>query len=353
MAGQHKQIVIKKIITETKDAKTFILSTTDGSILNYKAGQFLTFIFDEPSGQQRRNYSISSSPVLDEPISITIKRIPNGLFSRLMVGKAREGDLLTTIGANGFFTLPREIDRYKQLFLIAVGSGITPVYSLLKTALHLYPRIQVTLIYSNHFPSDAIFYQSLHQLQSMYKGQLKIEWLFSSANDYTRARLGNWLLGELLKKYRIAPVAECLFYICGPLSYMRTMTITLLSAGVHLSQIRKEEFTIHKPAFDLVPPDIAPRKITVTLDGKKYNFASAYPNSILQSAKKQEIEFPYSCEAGRCGACAAVCLRGKVWMKYNEVLTEDDIRIGRVLTCTGYQVGGDVELDFDKTRVSL
>lgn len=353
MAGQRKQIKIKQVITETRDAKTFVLETVDGTDIPYKAGQFLTFIFETRSGEQRRNYSISSSPVLKEPLSITIKRIPNGAFSREMVDNAREGDLLTTIGANGFFILPANMEQYQQFFLLAAGSGIAPVYSLLKTVLHRFPQIRVTLIYSNHSVKDAIFYSALCELQAKFPQQLEIEWLFSNAPDYTRARLGNWLLGELLKKYRTVPMARCLFYLCGPFNYMRVITITLLSSGVHLSQIRKEEFVLMEPHFELVPPDTAARKITVTVEHKTYKFNSTYPDTILRAAKKQGIELPYSCEVGRCGACAAVCTHGHVWMKINEVLTDDDTRTGRVLTCTGYPVGGDVELDFDKARQTL
>jgi len=56
---------------------------------------------------------------------------------------------------------------------------------------------------------------------------------------------------------------------------------------------------------------------------------------------------PYSCEAGRCGSCTATCIDGKVWMSYNEVLMDDEISKGRVLTCTGYPIGGDVVLKFE------
>lgn len=353
MTGQRKQVRIKQIIPETKDSKTFVLETIDGSTIKYKAGQFLTFIFETMHGEQRRNYSISSSPVLKEPLSITIKRIPNGNFSRKMIDKTLEGDLLTTIGASGFFTLPDNMDPFRQFFLLAAGSGISPVFSLLKTVLHRYPHIRITLIYSNHSKKDAIFYKALHELQSAFPKQLDIEWLFSNAPDYTKARLGNWLLGELLGKYRVASLAQSLFYLCGPFNYMRTITITLLSAGVSAAQIRKEEFVIMEPRVSREPPDTTERDVSVILDKKQYRFASAYPNTILQAAKQVGIELPYSCETGRCGACAAVCNRGKVWMKYNEVLTDEDIRNGRILTCTGYPVGGDVELDFDEAREIL
>lgn len=350
MTGQRKQLIIRKVITETKDARTFVLENMNDAGISYRAGQFLTFIFATKFGEQRRNYSISSSPALQEPLSITIKRLPNGYFSRLMVDHAREGDLLTTIGANGYFTLPANIEQYQQLFLLAAGSGITPVFSLLKTVLHHFRHLHVTLIYSNHSVKDAIFYDALRQLHAQFPKQLDIEWLFSNAPDYTKARLGNWLLGELLKKYRVAPLSRCLFFLCGPFNYMRVISITLLNTGVHLSQIRKEEFVLMEPNFELQPPDTAARNISVTLDDKTYQFDSAYPDTILQAAKKNGIELPYSCEVGRCGACAAVCTKGHVWMKVNEVLTNDDTRAGRVLTCTGYPVDGNVTLDFDLAR---
>lgn len=346
----RKKVRIKEIIQETRDCKTFILESTDSENITYKAGQFLTFIFDEVSGQQRRNYSLSSSPELNEPLSITIKRIANGIFSRKMVDTAKQGDLLTTIGANGFFTLPENIKSYQQLFLFAAGSGITPVYSILKTALHQHPHLKIVLIYSNKSEEDSIFYKALHLLMRQYPQQLKIEWLFSNAFDHKKARLGNWLLNELLKNNITAPLSHCLFYCCGPHSYMRMINITLLIAGVSKANIRKEEFVIIPPAIQLQPPDIEARKITASINSNLYQFSSVYPNTILRSALQAGIELPYSCETGRCGACAAICKKGNVWMKNNEVLTDEDIKLKKVLTCTGYPVHGDVDLDFDILR---
>ncbi|MFL5771700.1 MAG: 2Fe-2S iron-sulfur cluster-binding protein [Flavisolibacter sp.] len=72
-----------------------------------------------------------------------------------------------------------------------------------------------------------------------------------------------------------------------------------------------------------------------------------YPDTILQSAKKAGITLPYSCETGRCGNCAARCVHGKVWLSYNEVLTEKELEKGLTLTCVGHPVGGDVILNID------
>jgi ring-1,2-phenylacetyl-CoA epoxidase subunit PaaE len=348
MTGQRKKIKIKKIVSETKDCKTFVLETIDGTPILYKAGQFLTFIFDTPFGEQRRNYSFSSSPDWDEPVSITIKRITNGVFSRQLVDHTRKDDQFITIGASGFFTLPAGMKKYDQLFLMAAGSGITPVFSLLKTVLKKIPHTQVVLIYSNRSLSDTIFLKELRQLEQQYLHRLKIEWLFSNIFDRTKARLGNWLLGELIKKYAVVPLNSCLFYLCGPLDYMRVITITLLSAGANPANIRKEEFVITEPRVSLQPPDTQTRQVTIILDNKQHRFNSTFPQTILRAANEANIELPYSCQIGRCGACAAVCKQGNVWMKYNEVLTDDDLRRARVLTCTGYPVYGDVVLNFDE-----
>lgn len=347
MNGMRKKVWIREILPETKDCKTFVLESPDEPLV-YKAGQFLTFIFDTAFGEVRRNYSLSSSPDLGEPIQITIKRMANGLFSRKMVDRAQPGDMLTTIGASGFFILPDDMNQCRQLFLLAAGSGITPVFGLLKTVLHRFPQVDIVLIYSNHSKEDTIFYSALQQLQSLNPKRFKVEWLFSNAADHTKARLSNWLLGELLKKNLTAPFINCLFYLCGPFNYMRMITITLLSAGVKMANIRKEEFVIIPPAVQPLPPDTANRQVFFWFNKKRYEISSVYPQTILQSAKQAGIELPYSCETGRCGTCAAICTKGQVWMKYNEVLTEEDLRNKRVLTCTGYPVYGNVELDFDK-----
>jgi len=348
MSGLRKKLRIKEIIKETKETKTFILESPEGNDPVYKAGQFLTFIFDTPFGEQRRNYSLSSCPDLNEPVSITVKKIANGVFSRKLIDTAQPGDMLTTIGASGFFTLPGDMQNCKQLFLLAAGSGITPIFSILKTVLHKFPQISVVLIYSNHSIEDSIFYNALQQLQLRYPKHLQVEWLFSNALDHTKARLGNWLLGELLKKYIAVPLPSCLFYCCGPFNYMRMITITLLSAGVNMNNIRKEEFVIVAPAIQVQPPDISTWQVKLVLDNERHQFSSAYPNTILQAAKQAGVELPYSCETGRCGTCVALCVSGNVWMKYNEVLTESDIKKGMVLTCTGYPVYGNVELDLDR-----
>src|SRR5436190_13540416 len=139
---------ISHIIPETKDAKTFVLQPTDNTIPHYKAGQFVTLVFNTKFGEKRRSYSISSSPELNESLSITVKKVENGEFSRFLIGHKKEGDILNSSGISGFFHLPDNIDNTDQFFFLAAGSGITPCYSIIKTLLTTTTK-NVVLFYIN------------------------------------------------------------------------------------------------------------------------------------------------------------------------------------------------------------
>jgi ferredoxin len=137
-----------------------------------------------------------------------------------------------------------------------------------------------------------------------------------------------------------------LFYLCGPFEYMRMITIVLRSQGIVVANIRKEIFEIHPPVQKAVPPDQKLHRVHLSLRNKAFSFDTQYPETILQTAKRLQIPIPYSCEAGQCGTCAATCLSGKVWMFKNDVLLEEEIEKGRILTCTGFAVGGDIFIKY-------
>ena len=340
----YKKVRINAIREETPGCKTLVLDTADPILLQYRPGQFLTLVFAGKNGEERRSYSISSSPALQEPLAITVKRVENGAYSRMLIDHARVGDELTVIGPSGFFTLPDKEHPYKRLFFIAAGSGITPVYSLLKTVLHTRPGLDIVLVYANRSPDSTIFYEGLLQLAAAFPGRFAIEWLFSISPNLERARLSKWLLGILLRQHALALLPETLFYLCGPFDFMRMATIQLTEEGVSQQQIRKENFSTLKAEIKTRPPDEEKHTVRILREGVAFSIETQYPQTILQAAKKAGIELPYSCEAGRCGSCTATCTEGKVWMSYNEVLLNEEIAKGKVLTCTGYPVGGDVVL---------
>lgn len=339
----YRSFIVTDIVSETDNAKTFQLEPADGKQPEYSAGQFITLVFKKNNGENRRSYSFSSAPLLDEPMRITIKRVANGEYSRQLLSGIRVGDRLISSGISGFFRLPEELTRFRQLMFLAAGSGITPVYALLKTALHT-TDLPVILVYSNYSKEDTIFHDELIALQTKFPRRFTIEFLFSQS-EIARRRFSKFLLNELLEQYDI-PLQETLFFVCGPESYMLVAGISLITAGVPSKHIKKENFNTRQHVFKPVPPDTDPHKVRVFLNGNRFEFKVQYPDTILAAAKKQNIHLPYSCEAGNCGSCTATCVKGMTWMAYNEVLVDDEIAKGKVLTCQAFPVGGDIELEF-------
>lgn len=341
----RKSLRVTKIIEETSDTKSFVLEPEDGEAISYKSGQFITFIFKSLSGEEvRRSYSLSSSPELNDPLTITVKRIQNGEYSRYLHDKLRVGDRLYTIGASGFFVLPEKPEAFKQFVFLAAGSGITPIYAIIKTLVRLHPSIQILLIYSNSANHNAIFASQLSELEKTFPQTLTIDFLFSRAANAFTSRLTPESLKLFLRMHQVPLTGEAIFYICGPADYMRMITYHLTTAGVHASRIKKEIFHIQHPKVRPEPPDTSQHTVTLTRNGQTYSFDVQYPLTILQAAKLLNIHLPYSCETGQCGTCVAKCLHGTVWMAQNEVLLDEEVKRGIVLTCTGYPVFGDVDL---------
>lgn len=151
-------LIVTSIRQETDSVKSVFLQTADGTTLDYKAGQFITFLFSINNREIRRSYSFSSSPAFREPLCITIKRYPNGIISRWIHDTWKAGMIFNSLKPAGIFTIDYNPGVSRDIFLIAAGSGITPVFSLLKDILINEPTAHITLIYSNQSLSHAVFY---------------------------------------------------------------------------------------------------------------------------------------------------------------------------------------------------
>ena len=261
---------IADIRQETADVKTFVLSDN----IDYGAGQFLTVL--STNGIERRSYSFSSSPVTDKYPAITVKRIPNGKVSRELIDVMRAGDTIAVSGPSGFFTLPDNIGDFRQLFFLAAGIGITPIISLIKSALHLHPGLAVTLAYSNPAASDTVFHREITELVEYYAGRFKVEFLFSSAPDLTRARLSKWLLPTLLTEYLVTERENVLFYVCGPFAYMRMVLLGLEEEDIPAGNIRKENFSTSVITQTMAPPDITKHSVEINYKGTIHRFRSLF-----------------------------------------------------------------------------
>ena len=381
------------IFPEARDCSTIFLRRLDGQPLVYRAGQFLTLLLTIHGRELRRSYSLSSTPGIDEWPAITIKRVPNGEASRYLLDHLVPGDRLLTLPASGRFTLETLDETLEgaanaepRLFFIAAGSGMTPIISLMKSAWATSAQ-EVVLISQQHDEQSVLFGEALRGWQREWPDRFR--WVNLLSTHF--GRLTNEVLEEMLEELAVVGEANGgigggngigggdapadLFYLCGPPAFMRMVQFTLRFIGVGDARIRKEHFTV-----EYVPPpplvaDKRPRQITIrrsaqtnkdgqtikdgqtTQDGESIRegrttqhgqtivFEAAYPMTILQAALAHGIELPYSCRGGRCSTCVARCISGSVKMSINEVLTEQDLQRGLVLTCVGY-AETDVELAF-------
>jgi ring-1,2-phenylacetyl-CoA epoxidase subunit PaaE len=340
-------LTLREIVRETDDAKTFIFETVDGSALPYKAGQFLTFLIEIHGHEVRRSYSMSSAPGVDEFPAITVKRVPNGEISRFWIDHVEVGDTFHVLAPSGRFVLEKEDSGPRDIVLIGAGSGITPLFSLLKQTLTQETESQVTLIYASRNVLITLFWDHIAQWQTHFPDRLRVIHIHSQpADDWNgiQGRINNTRLEQLVKNSIRFKPQNARFFICGPFDLMRSAEITLHFMGFHGTQIRKENFVITSPPPP--PPVSNPHRIMLNFRGSAYNLLVPAHATVLDAALAEGIQLPYSCKGGRCSSCAAVCTHGKVHMSVNEVLTDRDLAEGWILTCSSYVDSDDVVVEF-------
>lgn len=328
---------VMQVITETPDTVSYVLEEINGKAVTWDAGQSITLLFYHHGHEIRRSYSICTAPGIDKHIAITVKRKVNGEISRFIQSNWQRGTHVTSLPPAGRFIIDTDAANKRHIWFIAAGSGITPVLALIKKVLYNEPETHITLIYQNHDERSIIFNKVLQELAAQYAHRFnRIDLLSNPIDPDTKpARLNNWLLEQLVNSNNKLPIPG-LFYTCGPEPFMRMAQFTLKVMGFQDEQLRKEHFVIepvHKPAFTMPS---TPFTVVLHYAQQTHEFTTAWPDTILQAAQKNGITLPYSCNTGRCATCAAYCRKGSVTMSNNEVLTDTDLQVGLVLTCTGY-----------------
>ncbi len=344
-----------RVISVEKQAAevlTINFETVNGVKLVYKAGQFLPLVFQVNGKELRRSYSFCSSPDIDEPITIAVKLVENGEISRFIHHQLSVGDIVTVAKPNGQFTYHPVKEMERTVFLFAAGVGITPLLSILKTALVKEVNSKVVLVYSTRSAEDTLFINEIAKWQVAYPERFKVIHLFSNSKNLMRARLNGFLINQLVKENMSFDRNDALFYTCGPVDYMDVCRITLLGAGFKPSHVKRETFVLPE---DEVDEDDMTEKVKDTntysvnlhFKGNVHHLLVPYPKRILEVALENKIDLPYSCSGGVCSTCTATCISGHVKMDYNEVLTDQEIAEGSVLVCTGRPTENETTITWD------
>jgi len=336
-----QQLRVIKVTKQPSEVIKIDFETLNDEPFVYEAGQFLTLVFDVNGKELRRSYSFCSAPQVDEPIAIAVKLVENGEISRLLHHQLSIGDIVQAAKPNGLFVYQPLGDIKRTVFLFGAGVGITPLFSILKTALLSETESKIVLIYSSRSAEDTLFLTEIAAWETKHPDRLKVIHLFSNSKNLLRARLNGFLINLLVKEQLDFDRKDALFYLCGPYDYMDVCKITLLGAGFKPEQVKREVFIVPEDEID---EDDTTEKVKDTntysvilhFKGNVHHLSIPWPKRILEVALANKIDLPYSCSGGVCSTCAATCTAGGVRMDYNEVLTDDEVANGRVLVCTGH-----------------
>ena len=195
------QLSITKIIQETSDTKSFYLEPVNKNIIiNYKAGQFLTLLIYNNERETRRSYSLGSAHLVDEELFITVKRKANGEISRHLLDHFKEGDILTSLPPSGRFIIYEPLAE--TYLFVAAGSGITPVFALIKELLYHHSATKIILINQCRNEANIIYKKELHALQQHFKDRFQLIQFFSRpiSRRYTSQHLNNEILENIINE---------------------------------------------------------------------------------------------------------------------------------------------------------
>lgn len=337
--GFHR-LRIQDVVHETADASTFVLEIPDDlqALFTYASGQFCTFRADVDGETHMRCYSMCSTPGVDADLAVTVKRVPGGIVSNWMNDTLHAGDEIDVTAPTGVFTLHPEAD----VVAFAGGSGITPVFSLMKAALATTDH-PVRLLYANRDQDSVIFRDALGQLADEHGPRVEVIHHLDADAGY---------LGADTIKAVLAESPDSHFYLCGPVPFMDLVENTMLDAGITSERIHLERFGTPPPlelTEDEVEADEKPGGVQVTIElaGKKGTTEHHPGTTILQAARQMGMSPPSSCESGSCATCMAMLKEGTVKMHVNDVLTEDELEEGWVLTCQSVPTSPTVHIVYE------
>lgn len=334
--GYH-ELRVKYVVDETADTRSFALDVPPelSELFAYRPGQFCTFRVRTGGEEHLRSYSMSSAPETDRDLTVTVKRVPGGLISNWFLDHVGTGDRLELTRPAGVFCL-REPAR--PVIAFCGGSGVTPVMSLAKSALHSTDR-PVRIFYANRNRDSLIFETALDDLGSRYPGRLEVEHHIDAEAGYPTA--------EKLRQFS-GPDPGADFYICGPGPFMDLAESVLLDQAVPPDRIHIERFSVDHPgALDGGQTEAGPITVTVILKGRKTEVAYKVGDSLLETARRGGLAPPFSCQAGDCATCMAMLKEGTVTMRANNALTEDEVAEGWVLTCQSVPTSETVTVEYE------
>ena len=326
---------------------------------NFTAGQYISLELSINGEQVNRSYSFSSAPY-EDTWKIGVKEVPGGKASTFLNNNLIIGDSISCLEPMGNFVIPECRSSQTHFLFIAAGSGITPVYSMIKSLLKNENAGKITLCYGNKNPEETMFIEELKSL-SENNSNFNLELIFSQSGGNDAFHSGRINFGKTLELMAVHPFsgASKHAFICGPGDMITSVTNALSDNGYSKDEIHTEFFTAPtseestSTETSVDDTNSAPysgtSKIKVTLDDEDHEITLADGGKvILDAALDAGMDAPFSCKGGVCTACRAKVTKGKVEMISNFALTDGELADGYVLTCQSHPKSNVIELSYDE-----
>jgi ring-1,2-phenylacetyl-CoA epoxidase subunit PaaE len=356
--SQFQALKVASVARNTRDAVvvTFDVPGDLADTFAFRPGQYLTLRTHIGGEELRRSYSICAAPH-DGQLRVAIKRLNDGAFSSWANTSLRPGDVVEVMPPDGHFTVPFAPDHARHYAAFAVGSGITPILSLVKTALDTEPESRFTLFYGNRASSAVLFREEIEDLKNRYMTRLSIVYVMSREHqdiDLFNGRLDGEKVSQLLERWMSPSLIDYAF-VCGPQDMTESVIAALQAKGVAKDHIKFELFGSPAGPRALRTGQEARRapgdhcELTIVLDGLTRSITiEKNRDSLLDSALAQGVELPYSCKGGVCSTCRCKVVEGEVDMDANFALEDYEVARGFVLSCQSFPVTDRVLIDFDQ-----
>lgn len=354
MASQFYPVRVQQVRQETENAVSIIFGIPPelSDIFRYKPGQYLTLRVMIDGKTFNRAYSLGSSPFAGEQPFVTVKKTEHGFVSGYLTDHIRADDTLHLLPPLGNFTIDPDANASRLYVMFGGGSGITPLFSLIKSVLKQEPNSRITLFYANRDDRNIIFGEELASLEAASGGRLNIMHALETPSSRMVAQTGQMTV-ERVRGLLVGAIGDSVrkahYFICGPTGMMQQIEQALSAEQIPAAQIHRELFVAQHdaPAGD-PPPQPKERTVGVQLYGKRYSITVATGATILDAAIDQNLDPPYACQVAACCTCRAKLVSGNVQMDNREALTDDELDEGYILTCQSHPLSDDVVVDYDQ-----
>ncbi|MEO3776086.1 1,2-phenylacetyl-CoA epoxidase subunit PaaE [Micromonospora sp. B11E3] len=303
----------------------------------------------------RRSYSICSTP--DElarhgRLRIGVREIPGGAFSAYACRALRGGDTVEVLPPLGNFTTAFAPDRVRHYGAVVAGSGVTPVLSLVATALAVEPASTFTLVYGNRTANSVMFAEELADLKDRYPTRMHLVHVLSREMGESPLLSGRIDADRLTRLLDTIVPGDAIgeWFLCGPYGMVVDARAVLAARGLPESAVHAELFHVDAPPEPVRRPADEPgagAEVTIVLDGRSSRFTMGREERVLDAALRVRGELPYACKGGVCSTCKAKVVDGEVTMARNYALEPDEVAAGYVLTCQSSPVTDTLTVDYD------